>query len=101
MDVSTEGFQTGLLILLEQGRAGKADEDRLRQNGLHCFMEFAGLGAMALVDKYIDISLGTEILGQGCLQVLHILVIVLLRAIAAALAELMYQGADQPMFVGI
>ena len=51
MDVAAEDFQAGLLVLLEQRRAGEADEDGIGQHGLHHAVQLSGLGAVALVDK--------------------------------------------------
>ena len=51
VDVAAEDFEAGLLVLLEQRRAGEADEDRVGQHRLHHAVQLAALGAVALVDE--------------------------------------------------
>ena len=51
VDVSAEHFEAGLLVLLQERRAGKADEHRARQQRLHRLVQLAALGAMALVHE--------------------------------------------------
>jgi hypothetical protein len=49
-----------LLVRLQQGRAGEADEQGIRQDRFHGFVQLAGLGAVALVHKYKQIAFGCE-----------------------------------------
>ena len=60
-------------------------------------MQLAGLGAVTLVDKYGNASFGREISGQRSQQILYIFIIILFGCFAAALAEFMYQRANQPI----
>ncbi|MNF75441.1 hypothetical protein D3C84_575050 [compost metagenome] len=61
MDVAAKHLDALLLVCLEQRRAGEADKYRIGQDHLHGFVQFAGLGAVALVDEHIEIALGTEV----------------------------------------
>ena len=40
-----------MLILLEQGRAGEADKDRIGHHRLHYAMQLAALSTVTFVDK--------------------------------------------------
>ena len=56
MDITAEDLQTGLFVLLKERRTGKADEERVGNNRLHCLVELAGLCAMALVHKHRNVA---------------------------------------------
>ena len=51
VDVAAEDFEAGLLVLLQQRRAGEADEDGIGQERLHGPVQLAALGAVALVHE--------------------------------------------------
>ena len=51
VDVAAEDFQAGLRVLLEQRRAGEADEDRVGHHRLHHAVQLAALRAVALVHE--------------------------------------------------
>ena len=51
VDVAAEDFEAGLLVLLQERRAGEADEHGARQQRLHRLVQLAALGAMALVHE--------------------------------------------------
>ena len=51
MNVAAEDFQTCLLVLLQQWRAGEADEDRAGHECLHRAMQLAALRAMTFIDE--------------------------------------------------
>ena len=55
-DITAEDLQTGLLVLLEERRTGKADEESIGNNRLHCLVELAGLCAVALVHKHRNVA---------------------------------------------
>ena len=101
MDVAAEGFQTGLLVLFQKRCAGEADENGIGKDGFHGLVEFAGLGTVTLIHKDHNIALGTEILRQSGKKLADVLGIIRLRSLGPPLAEFMYQGADQPILVGI
>ena len=63
MDVAAKGLQAGLFVGLEQRRAGKADKEGVGQQLFHRLVQLACLGAVTLIDKDIEIPLGTEIFG--------------------------------------
>ena len=60
VDVATKDFDAFLLVGFQQRRAGEADEQRIRQDGLHGLVQVAGLGAVAFVHEHIQIALGFE-----------------------------------------
>ena len=89
MDVAAEDLQAGLLVLLEQRRAGEADEHRVGQHRLHRPVQLAALGAVALVHEHEDLAdrragLGLQLLDER-VEVVHVLA-----------AELVDQRAEQP-----
>src|ERR1700730_7023576 len=51
MDVAAKDLQAGLLILLEQGRAGEADKDSGGHHRLHYAMQLAALSTVTFVYK--------------------------------------------------
>ena len=51
MDVAAEDFEAGLLVLLQERRAGEADEDRAGHERLHRAVQLAALRAVALVHE--------------------------------------------------
>ena len=88
VDVAAEDLQAGLPVLLEQRRAGEADEDRVGHHGLHHAVQLAALGAVALVHKDEDLAhgragLGLQLLDEG-VEIVHVLA-----------AELVDQRAQQ------
>ena len=88
VDVAAEDFQAGLLVLLEQRRAGEADEDRVGHHRLHHAVQLAALRAVALVheDEHLAhrlAGLGLQLLDEG-VEVVHVLA-----------AELVHQRAEQ------
>ena len=97
VDVRPEGFDTLLLVALEQRRPSEANHHGPRQQFLHCLVELTGLGAVALIYEDEDFALGVEILGQVAANVLdeRIDVAFLCRA------ELVYQRSDQPLVAGV
>ena len=48
------------LSVLQQRRAGEADEHRVRQDGLHRLVQLARLGAVALVHEHEEVALRLE-----------------------------------------
>ena len=64
-------------------------------------MQLAGLGTVALIHKYENIILCAEVSRQRCFQFFNIPLIVLGGSFAAALAELMNQGTEQPILMGV
>ena len=68
VDVRPKDLDALLLVLLQERRAGEADEHRPRQDGLHRLVQLAGLGAVALVHEHEEVALGMEILGQAALD---------------------------------
>ena len=63
MDISAEGFQTGLFVLLQKRRACETDKDGIWKDRLHGRVELAGLSAVALIHKYENIILCAEVGG--------------------------------------
>ena len=51
VNVPAEHFETGLLVLLEQRRAGEANEHSARQQCLHRLVQLAALRAMAFIHE--------------------------------------------------
>ena len=88
VDVAAEDLQAGLPVLLEQRRAGEADEDRIGHHRLHHAVQLAALGAVALVHKDEHLAHGRaglrlQLLDEG-VEIVHILA-----------AELVDQRAQQ------
>lgn len=71
MDISAEGFQTGLFVLLQKRRARETDKDGIGKDRLHGRVELAGLSAVALIHKHHNITLCGKILGQCVFQILR------------------------------
>ena len=88
VDVATEHFLTGARVLLEQGRAGEADEYRIRHHRLHHPVQLAALRAVALVHEHKHFPHGEA--GPG-LQLLDIGV----EVVHVLGAELVYQRTQQ------
>ena len=65
MDISAEGFQTGLLVFLQKRCASKTNKDGIGQDRFHGLVELAGLRAVALIHKNHNIALCGKVLGQG------------------------------------
>ena len=101
VDISAKHLNAGSLVRFQQRCAGEAHKDGIGHNGLHGQMQFAGLGAVALIHKYENIVLCTEVGGQRGLQLFNIPVIVLCCSFSAALAELMHQRTKQPILMGV
>ena len=89
VDVAAEHFQAGLLVLLQQRRAGKADEHRVRHHRLHHAVQLAALRAVAFIHEDEHLADGRAGLGFQFLdervEVVHVLA-----------AELVHQRAQQP-----
>ena len=88
VDVAAEHFEAGLLVLLEQRRAGEADEHRAGQHRLHRLVQLAALGAVALVHEDEQLAHGRaglllQLLDEG-VEIIH-----------ALPAELVDQRAEQ------
>ena len=64
-------------------------------------MQLTGLGTMALINKNENVILGAEVRRQRSLQFLYVPIIIFVAGFASALAELMNQGAEKPVLVGI
>ena len=64
VDVAAEHLDAFLLVRLEQRRAGEADEQRIGQQRLHGLVQFARLGAVALIDEHMNVALGLEVRRQ-------------------------------------
>ncbi len=60
VDVGAEDLEAGLLVILEERRAGEANEGGLGQDLLHRAVELARLRAVALVDVDDDLAPGVE-----------------------------------------
>ena len=101
VDISAEHLNAGSLVRLQQRCSGETHKDSIGHNGLHSQVQLAGLGAVALIHKYENIILCAEVGGQRCFEFFNIPVIVLGGSFAAALAELMHQGAKQPILMGV
>ena len=52
MDVTAKDFHARRFVLLEERRAGEADEHGIGQERLHDLVQLAALGAVALVHEY-------------------------------------------------
>ncbi len=96
MDIRAKYLHGFFLVLLHQRCTGKADKQRIWQDGLHGFMQFAGLSAVTLIDKHKQIALNLKILGQGFFQFFN-------KGIGRTLiftfglpTEFMHQGAHEP-----
>ena len=61
VDVAAEDFDAPLPVRLEERSAGEADEDPVRQNGLHRLVQFARLRAVALVHEDEQLALSVAI----------------------------------------
>ena len=88
VDVAAEDFQAGLLVLLQQRRAGEADEHRVGHHRLHHAVQLAALRAVAFVHEDEDLADGRaglrfQLLDEG-VEVVHVLA-----------AELVDQRAEQ------
>ena len=92
MDVATKHLDALLLVGLEQRCAGEADKHGIGQNSLHRLVQFAGLGAVALVDEHIKVALGAEVRRQALAQLLQKLFYI---GILSG-TELVDQRAQQP-----
>ncbi|MNC37642.1 hypothetical protein D3C75_862130 [compost metagenome] len=64
VDVAAKHLDALLLVRLKQRRAGETNKQRIGQNCLHRFVQFARLGAVALIDEHINIALSSEISRQ-------------------------------------
>ena len=64
VDVRAEHLKASCFVVLEQWGACEADEHGVGQDRLHRLVQFPRLGAMALIDEYIDVSLRIEPGGQ-------------------------------------
>jgi hypothetical protein len=84
------------LSVFEQGRAGEAEEDRVRQDGFHGVVEIAGLRAVALVHEHVDVALGLEVGGHRLLDLGEELLDVAALVPAFLAAELVDERAEQP-----
>lgn len=104
VDVAAEDLDAALLVALEQGRAGEADEDRVGQDGLHRVVQQAGLGAVAFVHEDVEPAPRLEAWGQRLADRFdkpgHVprlaAVVFVARGLPADAAELVDQRADQP-----
>ena len=97
MDVGAEGLNAASLVLLEQRRAGEADQHSPRQQGLHGVVEFAGLGAVAFVHEDEDLAFRVKAFGQVAADVPDERVnVAFLRGV-----ELLHQRTNQPLLTGI
>ena len=76
MDISAEGFQTGLFVLLQKRRARETDKDGIGKDRLHGRVELAGLSAVALIHKHHNITLCGKILGQCVFQIFDVFFII-------------------------
>ena len=101
MDVAAEHFQAGLLVFLEQRRAGEADEYGVGHHRLHDAVQLAALRPVALVHKHEHLAdrpagLGFQFLDEG-VEVVHVLAAELVDQRAQqsrlGLAELVHQVA--------
>ena len=88
VDVAAEDLQAGLLILLEQRRAGEANVDGVGQDGFHDAVQFAALGAVALVHEYEDLAHSAAGLGFQFTDEL-------IEIVDALAAEFVDQGTDE------
>ena len=65
MDISAEVLPRCqfVLVFLQERSAGETDKHHvLAHDALHGAVEYAALGAMALVDKHIEVALCLEVL---------------------------------------
>ena len=90
MDISAEGFQTGLLVLLQKRCARETDKDGIGEDRLHGLVELTGLSAVTLIHKYHDITFCGEILGQSVFQIFDVFLIVRFRALVHNLVDFPY-----------
>ena len=94
MDIAAKDLDGLFLVLLQERRAGEADEHGLGQDGLHGLVQLAGLGAVTLIHKDKELALALEIAGQLALNIIDkaggFLILIL------AQTKLMNQRAEQP-----
>ena len=64
VDVGAENLHRGLLVLSQQGCAGKADKHGVGENGFHGLVEFAALCAVRFVYKDEEFPLGAKVRRQ-------------------------------------
>jgi len=88
VDVAAKYFQAGLLVLLQQRRAGEADEHRVRHHRRHHLVQLAALRAVALVHEHEYFAhrragLALQV-GDELVEVIHV-----------APAELVHQRTQQ------
>ena len=88
MDIAAKHIHAGLLVLLEQGGAGKAHEHRVGHHGLHHSVQLATLGTVAFIYKHKQLTHG---LAGLALQVFDKSV----KVIYIAPPKLVYQRAQQ------
>ena len=79
VDVCSEYIPRQLLVLAQERRAGKADEDRVRQPAFHLLVHVTTLGAVTFIHEYIEPAVD----GRR-------------RAVEVGGVELMDQRAQQP-----
>ena len=77
VDVAAKDFEAGLLVLLEQRRAGETDEDGVGHDRLHDAVQFAALGAMAFIHEDKNLAhrlarLGLQFFDE-LLKIVHVL----------------------------
>ena len=100
VDVAAKDLDALLLVGLEQGRAGEAEKQGIRQQRLHRLVQVATLGAVALIDEHMQVALGLEVgrqlldggdegLGTGG------------AVVVALAAKLVHQRADQRLGAGV
>ena len=94
VDVGAEHFEAGLLVGLQQRRAGEADEHRVWQDRLHRLVQIAALRPVAFVDKDVNVALGVEIAWQRLAHFCDIAADISVRFLFAA--ELVDQRTEQP-----
>ena len=92
MDIRAEDFDAGLLVVLQERRAGEANEHGPRQDRLHRLVQFAGLGPVAFIHKNEDFALRGEPRRQRAADLFDIA----LEIAVFSAAEFMDQGAEQP-----
>ena len=98
--IRSEYLDASALVGLEQRGSGETDQRRLGQECLHCLVQLAGLGAVALVHKDKDGPLGAEVWGQTLPDLCNVGVDILV-AHPLRRTEFVDQRADQPLVAGI
>ena len=96
VDIWTERLDAALLVVLEEGCPGEADQHGVRQQGLHGAVKFSGLGPMALVHEDEDFARRVETAWEAAPDFPDVGLEFLITDLVGS-TEFVNQRADQPL----